>query len=172
MRAMSISRFGRASRMAMSGTRVCPPAMIRASSPAASIALAWSRSAGLAYSNGAGFIERRALAFGKRAARTAIGPRPLPLSWGRTRVTGERWARFSVRRALRLAETYSLLGLGGRSAHQHCPATTHKKARKDLHDGRSGRLSWLRIGFEPSAVGTRAGRRGEVKSSDVVRSDR
>jgi hypothetical protein len=33
--------------------------MIRASSPAASIAQAWSRSAGLAYSNDAGFIERR-----------------------------------------------------------------------------------------------------------------
>src|SRR5262245_37838385 len=56
---MSISRFGRASRMAVSGKRVCPPAMIRASSPAASIAQAWSTSAGLAYSNDAGFIERR-----------------------------------------------------------------------------------------------------------------
>jgi hypothetical protein len=60
MRAMSISRFGRASRIAMSGTRLWPPAMTRASSPAASIAQAWSRSAGLAYSKGAGFIERGA----------------------------------------------------------------------------------------------------------------
>src|SRR5260370_42355621 len=70
---------------------------------------------------------------------------------------GERGARFNVRRTLRLAEPYSLLGLAGRSARQQCPATTHKKARKDLHDGRSGRLSWLRIGFGPSAVGTEAG---------------
>src|SRR5262245_45563974 len=69
MRAMSINRFGRASRMAMSGTRVWPPAMTRASSPAASIAQAWSRSAALTYSNDAGFIERRALAPDKRGQR-------------------------------------------------------------------------------------------------------
>src|SRR5438876_597936 len=59
---------------------------------------------------------------------------------------------------LRLAEPYSQSGLGGRSPRQHCPATTQKKARKDLHHGRSGRLNWLRIGFGPSAVGTEAGR--------------
>src|SRR5262249_40999198 len=94
----------------------------------------------------------------KRAARTAIGPRPLPLSWGRTRVTGSVRPAFSAPHALRLAQPYSLSGLRRRSTRQHCPATTHKKARKDPHDGRSGRLSWLRIGFEPSAVGTDAGK--------------
>src|SRR5262245_58488559 len=72
MRAMSISRFGRASRMAMSGTRVCPPAMMRASSPAASIAQAWSRSAGLAYSNDAGFIERRGPFFSGRGSHEHV----------------------------------------------------------------------------------------------------
>ena len=71
---MSISRFGRASRMAMSGTRLWPPAMIRVSSPAASIAHAWSRSAGLAYSNEAGFIERRfASTAGDLALRSVHG---------------------------------------------------------------------------------------------------
>src|SRR3974390_996652 len=59
MRAMSISRFGRASRIAISGTRVWPPAMRRASSPPAqSMAQASLRSAGREYSNAAGFIHR------------------------------------------------------------------------------------------------------------------
>src|SRR5271166_762209 len=59
MRAMSISRFGRASRIAISGTSVWPPAMRRASSPPAeSIAQASSRFAGREYSNAAGFINR------------------------------------------------------------------------------------------------------------------
>ena len=58
MRAMSISRFGRASRIAISGTSVCPPAMMRTSSPADSSAQASSRCAGLSYSNDAGFIGR------------------------------------------------------------------------------------------------------------------
>src|SRR5439155_5256974 len=57
MRAMSTTSLGRASRMAMSGTSVCPPAMIRTSSSAASIAHASSRFAGRAYSNEAGFIR-------------------------------------------------------------------------------------------------------------------
>ncbi len=54
---MSISRVGRASRIAISGTKVCPPAITRAPSSAASIAQASSMSAGREYSNGAGFID-------------------------------------------------------------------------------------------------------------------
>ena len=61
MRAMSISRVGRASRIAISGTSVWPPAISRAPSSAASRAQASSMSAGREYSNAAGFI-RTALA--------------------------------------------------------------------------------------------------------------
>ena len=53
---MSISRVGRASRIAISGTSVWPPAITRAPSSAASIAQASSMSAGREYSNGAGFM--------------------------------------------------------------------------------------------------------------------
>ena len=56
MRAMSIKSFGRASRIAMKGTSVWPPAMILASSLAASSAQTSSRLAGRTYSNSAGFI--------------------------------------------------------------------------------------------------------------------
>jgi len=54
---MSIYRVGRASRIAISGTRVCPPAITRAPSSAASIAQASSMSAGREYANGAGLID-------------------------------------------------------------------------------------------------------------------
>ena len=54
---MSISRVGRASRIAISGTSVCPPAITRAPSSAASSAQASSMSAGREYSNAAGFID-------------------------------------------------------------------------------------------------------------------
>ena len=57
MRLMSISRVGRASRIAIIGTSVCPPAMTRALSSAASIAQASSMSAGREYSNGAAFMD-------------------------------------------------------------------------------------------------------------------
>ena len=59
MRAMSISRVGRASRIAISGTKVWPPAITRAPSSAASSAQASSMSAGREYSNAAGFIDWR-----------------------------------------------------------------------------------------------------------------
>ncbi len=55
MRLMSISRVGRASRITIIGTSVCPPAMTRAPSSAASIAQASSMSAAREYSNGAAF---------------------------------------------------------------------------------------------------------------------
>jgi hypothetical protein len=57
MRAMSINRVGRANRIAISGTRVCPPAIRRAPSSAAKSAQASSISAGREYSKGAGFID-------------------------------------------------------------------------------------------------------------------
>src|SRR3954447_26451168 len=57
-RAMSRSRVGRASRMAIMGTSVCPPAMMWAPSSAASRAHASSMVDGLEYSNGAGFKRR------------------------------------------------------------------------------------------------------------------
>ena len=56
MRAISMSRVGRASRIAIIGTSVCPPAITRAPSSAASIAQASSMSAGREYANAAGFI--------------------------------------------------------------------------------------------------------------------
>ncbi len=57
MRLMSISRVGRASRIAIIGTSVCPPAMTRAFSSAASSAQASSMLAAREYSNGAAFME-------------------------------------------------------------------------------------------------------------------
>jgi hypothetical protein len=55
MRAMSISRVGRARRIAMNGTSVWPPAISRAPSSRLSSAQASSSDFGLEYSNGAGF---------------------------------------------------------------------------------------------------------------------
>ena len=60
MRLMSISRVGRASRITISGTSVCPPAITRALSSAASHAQASSMSAAREYSNGAAFMKRYA----------------------------------------------------------------------------------------------------------------
>ena len=60
MRLMSISRVGRASRIAIIGTSVCPPAITRAPSSAASHAQASSISAARQYSNGAAFMKRYA----------------------------------------------------------------------------------------------------------------
>ena len=57
MRLMSISRVGRASRIAIIGTSVCPPAITRALSSAASHAQASSTSAAREYSNGCCFHE-------------------------------------------------------------------------------------------------------------------
>ena len=62
MRLMSISRVGRASRITIIGTSVCPPAMTRAPSSAASHAQASSMSAAREYSNGAAFMKRYAQA--------------------------------------------------------------------------------------------------------------
>ena len=56
MRLISISRVGRASRIAIMGTSVCPPAMTRALSSDASIAQASSTLAARQYSNGADFM--------------------------------------------------------------------------------------------------------------------
>ena len=60
MRAMGTSAFGWASRIAISGTSVWPPAMCSVSC-AASMAQASSRSAGRAYSNAAAFMQSHAL---------------------------------------------------------------------------------------------------------------
>src|SRR6516165_5319031 len=71
MRAISIRRLGRASRMAISGTSVWPPAIRRTSSPSAdSTAQASSRSRGREYSNAAGFINR--LFYQDRAHANAV----------------------------------------------------------------------------------------------------
>ena len=56
MRLMSTSRVGRASRIAIIGTSVCPPATTRAFSSAASIAQASSMVATREYSNDAAFM--------------------------------------------------------------------------------------------------------------------
>jgi len=56
MRLMSISRVGRASRITIIGTSVCPPAIRRAPSSAASMAQASSTSPTRQYSNGAAFM--------------------------------------------------------------------------------------------------------------------
>src|SRR6185312_4764888 len=56
MRLMSISRVGRDRRIAIIGTSVCPPAMMRAFSSAASRAQASSMSEGREYSKGAAFM--------------------------------------------------------------------------------------------------------------------
>jgi hypothetical protein len=56
---MSINLAGRANRIASIGTSVCPPAMTRESSSAASNAQASASDAGLTYSNEAGFIAWR-----------------------------------------------------------------------------------------------------------------
>ena len=53
---MSISRLGRASRIAINGTKVCLTVMMRAPSSAASSAQASSISVGREYSNAAAFI--------------------------------------------------------------------------------------------------------------------
>ena len=57
---MSISRVGRASRIAIIGTSVCPPAITRAPSSAVSHPQASSISAARQYSNGAAFMKRYA----------------------------------------------------------------------------------------------------------------
>src|SRR5262249_24627869 len=56
MRLISISRVGRAIRITIMGTSVCPPAMTRALSSDASIAQASSTLATREYSNGAAFM--------------------------------------------------------------------------------------------------------------------
>src|SRR5665647_3282006 len=57
MRLISIKRVGRASRITIIATSVCPPATMRALSSAASNAQASSMSAGREYSNGAAFMD-------------------------------------------------------------------------------------------------------------------
>src|SRR5580704_6179389 len=76
MRLMSISRVGRASRITIIGTSVCPPAIMRAPSSAASQAQASSISAARQYSNAAAFMETLRPSPVTRSICCALPPRP------------------------------------------------------------------------------------------------
>ena len=95
MRLISMSRVGRASRIAIIGTSVCPPAMTRAPSSLESSAQASSTSAAREYVNGAAFMDAYNPTERRRYCRfAAISLKSLaPLRNGKS-------ARFGARRRL------------------------------------------------------------------------
>src|SRR3954451_7535105 len=140
---MSISRGGFASRSFIIGSRLCPPAMMRASSCALSEAIAPSRLVARSYSNGAGvciFVLDRGVGADDR--RTA-GP-VARVEAARGEAAG---ARVAQRRPARA---------GDRDRRLAAEAGERERAlRVDLADAR--RLHRGAVGEVAQAVGLRAG---------------